>query len=153
MDICAYNRDIMANLSKALCLAAVAHQDQKDRYGEAFILHPLRVMMRFSDNTERIVAVLHDIVEKTHCTYAELRGHGFSDEVISAVERLTKRKHEPYLDYIKRAAQNPLAQKVKEADLQDHLEAIQKRGLSKESQERTARFQQALHTLLQKDKN
>lgn len=151
MEIYAYNKSIMANLSKALCLAAVAHQDQKDRYGAPFILHPLRVMMRLSDDNERIVALLHDVVEKTPCTYAELREQGFSDEVISAIECLTKQRNEPYLEYIKRASKNPLAQKVKEADLQDHLDAIQERGLNKESQERAARYQHAFRTLLHED--
>ncbi len=153
MDIYAYNICVMANLSKALCLAAVAHQDQKDRYGNPFILHPLRVMMRLSDNTERIVALLHDVIEKTPCTYAELREQGFSDKVISAVDYLTRRQNEAYLEYIKRASKNPLAQKVKVADLQDHLDGIQERGLDKESRERKARFQQALCTLLREDIN
>ncbi len=143
----------MANLSKALCLAAVAHKNQKDRYGIPFILHPLRVMMRLSADIERIVALLHDVVEKTPFTYADLHEQGFSDEVISAVEFLTRRQNEPYLEYIKRAKKNPLALKVKEADLQDHLEGIQERGSNRESQERKARFQQALLTLRMEDKN
>lgn len=143
----------MTNLSKALCLAAAAHQGQKDRYGEPYILHPIRVMMQVSGDIERIVALLHDVVEKTDRTYAELFNQGFSEEVIAAVEALTRRQNEPYLVYIKRASKIPLARRIKEADLQDHLDSIQAREKDDESLERTARFQQALLTLLQEDKN
>jgi (p)ppGpp synthase/HD superfamily hydrolase len=95
------------------------------------------------------VGVLHDTVEKTPRTYADLRREGFSKEVIAAVERLTKRDGEAYLDYIGRTAKDALAKRVKRADLQDHLNLLRGHRLSASEKERRARYRQAMHALLE----
>lgn len=80
----------MANLEKAIEIAAKAHAGQLDKGGEPYILHPLRVMLRMNDNLERMAAVLHDVVEDSDITLEKLSEEGFSAEVIEAVAALTK---------------------------------------------------------------
>lgn len=110
----------MATLEKALEIAARAHAGQKDKEGLAYILHPLRVMHRVSDEAARIVAVLHDVVEDTSVTLDDLRAAGFSDEVMAAVACVTHARHEPYAEYVVRCRNNPIARQVKLADLEDN---------------------------------
>jgi hypothetical protein len=110
----------MATLEKAIALAAQAHAGQRDKEGLCYILHPLRVMMRVQDDSARIVAVLHDTLEDTSLTEADLRREGFSDEIIAAVKVVTHDKDEPYADYVVRCASNPIARQVKLADLEDN---------------------------------
>jgi (p)ppGpp synthase/HD superfamily hydrolase len=78
-----------------------------------YILHPLRMMLRLSGPEERIVAVLHDVVEDTDWTLERLRGEGFPDEIVEAVESVTNREGESYDDFVRRAAKNPIGARVK----------------------------------------
>jgi (p)ppGpp synthase/HD superfamily hydrolase len=143
----------MADLDDALRVAAQAHRSQKDRYGSPFILHPIRVMLRLAGEVEQIVALLHDVVERSPWTLADLRREGFSEEVISAVALLTKREGEPYLDYISRVRDNPLAAQVKQADLQDHIDVLCKNSLETGESERMQRYHEALQALRRPEEN
>src|SRR5205807_5925884 len=96
----------MATLEKAIALAAQAHAGQRDKQGLPYILHPLRVMMRVEGDLARIVAVLHDTLEDTDVTAADLRREGFGDDVIEPLELVTHDKHEPYADYVARCARH-----------------------------------------------
>lgn len=107
----------MSILKRAVKLATEAHAGQLDKGGNPYILHPLAVMEQMSTETEKIVAVLHDVVEDTAVTLEDLRQYGFSEEVVSAIEALTRTKHEPYDLYIERVQRNALAVKVKIADM------------------------------------
>jgi len=106
----------MSTLERAIEIAAQAHSGQRDKGGEPYILHPLRVMMRMATEDERIVAVLHDVVEDPEMTLERLRSEGFSAAVVAAIEALTKLPGEDRLQAATRAARNPLARKVKLAD-------------------------------------
>ena len=143
----------MEDLDRALRVATEAHRGQKDRYGDPFLLHPLRVMLRCRTEEERIVALLHDVVEKSAWTLDDLKRQGFSAEVIAAVEDLTKREGEPYLEYITRARGGTLAREVKRADLQDHMDAIRERGPTGDASGRMARYRQAMRLLLRGEAN
>lgn len=79
-------------LNKAIIIAAQAHEGQLDKCGEPYILHPLRVMLKMHTEVERICAVLHDVVEDTNITLEDLRGEGFSEEIIGILDCLTKGK-------------------------------------------------------------
>lgn len=109
-------------LEHALALAATAHAGQVDKAGQPYILHPLRVLLRLSDPRQRIVAALHDVVEDTPVTLADLAAAGFSADVVAAVDALTHRADETYPEYVRRAAANPLARPVKRADVLDNLD-------------------------------
>ena len=108
------------HLGRAIELAKQHHKGQTDKVGKPYINHPLRVMNQMKSEDEKIVAVLHDIVEDTDISLNDLRNEGFSEEVVSAVECLTKQDGENYDSYIERISFNPLAVKIKLADLEDN---------------------------------
>lgn len=112
----------MSTLEDAILMATEAHRDQKDKAGAPYILHPLAIMMRMESETEMIVALLHDVIEDTGVMESDLEEFGFSEEVIEAVNCLTRREGEPYREYIDRIKQNPLAVKVKLADLENNMD-------------------------------
>ena len=112
-------------LNKAIGIAAKAHAGQVDKGGKPYILHPLRVMMKFCDDNgmdAQICAVLHDVVEDSNITFDDLRNEGFPEEIITALDCLTRRDGESYNDFIDRIIANPLACKVKNGDLADNMD-------------------------------
>jgi hypothetical protein len=110
----------MATIETALCIAAQAHEGQKDKDGVPYILHPLRVMAAVEGEEAQIVALLHDVVEDTAVTLDDLRRAGFSEAVLTAVRCVTLDKDEPYAEYVVRCKGNDLARQVKRADLEDN---------------------------------
>jgi guanosine-3',5'-bis(diphosphate) 3'-pyrophosphohydrolase len=112
----------MSTLERAIELAANAHAGQVDKAGEAYILHPLRVMLRVSSPQERMAAVLHDVVEDTHVSLHSLVAEGFSPEVIAAIDALTKRPGESRLQAAERAGANTIACRVKLADNAENMD-------------------------------
>jgi (p)ppGpp synthase/HD superfamily hydrolase len=131
---------LMSFLEKAIHIAVRAHQGQKDRYGKPFILHPLRMMMRMDTEMEKIVAVLHDVVEKSDQTLNDLRREGFPEEIVDAVDCLTKRPGDDYATHIRRARMNLLSQKVKIADLEDNMDPKRIIDFSEEDKKRLECF-------------
>lgn len=133
----------MSTLDKAILIAAQAHQDQKDRYGKAYILHPIRLMMKMDSVQEQIVAILHDVVEDSEWTLIDLHKEGFSEEIITAVDCMTKRDNELYMDYTERLKINPIARKVKLADLEDNMDLRRIAQISEYDLKRLERYHQA----------
>ena len=101
-------------------IAREKHKDQTDKNGAPYILHPLRVAARLEAPSEKIVALLHDVLEDTDMTVEELKECGATGEQIAALQLLTHKKQEPYRTYLARIKQNPLALAVKLADLADN---------------------------------
>ncbi|MDQ3702243.1 MAG: HD domain-containing protein [Chloroflexota bacterium] len=130
-------------LEDALLLAAEAHRGQvyPSQTGEPYILHPLRVMLRLESETERVAALLHDVVEDTPTTLTDLRRLGYPDDVVAAVDRLTRRDGETYEAYIERIAGDPLARRVKLADLADNLDNNRRLEPAPAVRERIARYE------------
>lgn len=141
----------MSTLERAIALAAEAHAGQQDKVGEAYILHPLRVMLAVGSPDERIVGVLHDVVEDTPWTLEGLRAEGFSAEVVDAVDALSRREGEDYFDFVLRAGANPLARPVKLADLRDNLDMTRIAAPSQRDYERCERYRKALALLGEKE--
>ena len=137
-------------LEDAIALAAQAHQGQvyPTPSGEPFILHPLRVMLQVEADIERIVAVLHDVVEDTAYTLDDLHRLGYPDEAIEALHRLTRRDGEPYEAYIGRVAGNPIARRVKLADLADNLANNRRLEPTAQNRARVERYERAQVRLL-----
>jgi (p)ppGpp synthase/HD superfamily hydrolase len=129
----------MPKLDDAILLAVQAHKGQSDRYGAPFILHVLRVMMRLESETEKTVGALHDVVEKTSVTFETLRASGYSEEVLQALDCVTRRPDESYEEFVERAAANPLAKRVKIADLEDNIDTQRMSELTSEDAERLDR--------------
>ena len=111
----------MSTLEKAIALAATQHAGQLDKGGQPYILHPLRLMLQFSNPTLQIIAVLHDILEDTSTTAEDLKALGFSAEIIQSIQALTKQTGESRLEAAKRTALNPLATQVKYVDVADNM--------------------------------
>jgi len=135
-------------LEDAIILAAHAHRGQVDKGGQPYILHVLRVMLRQEDETARLVAVLHDVLEDTSLTLADLRNAGYSEQVCAAVDCLTRRKGETYETMIERVATNPLARQVKLADLADNLDPKRQVPADSAAAHRQARYEAARKRLL-----
>ena len=134
-------------LGTAIVLATEAHRNQKDKAGEPYILHPLRIMGQLKSEESKIVGVLHDVVEDTSYTLDDLRHAGFGETIINAIESVTKKKGESYEAFIRRARTNPIGCKVKIADLKDNLNLGRLRKVAKEDLERVAKYGRALEVL------
>lgn len=109
-------------LSLAIKLATDAHTEAFDKGGSPYIGHPLRVMNGMNTTDEKIVAVLHDAIEDSPLTLEDLTTLGFSSIVIEAIEAITKRDGEEYEVYLNRVMVNPIALKVKIADMTDNMD-------------------------------
>lgn len=135
-------------LDDAIKLAVETHFGQTDKGGEIYVLHPLRVMMNMVTEDEKIVAVLHDVVEDSACTLDKLENKGFSTIIIDAVDALTRRSDENYSNFINRVNLNPLARKVKIEDIRDNLDVTRLSSISAKDAERIQKYHQALKQLV-----
>jgi (p)ppGpp synthase/HD superfamily hydrolase len=109
-------------LERAIQIAVEAHYGQKDKGNSAYILHPLRVMHNVKEYNEKIIAILHDVIEDTNVTLDDIRNEGYPEEIIFALDCITKRKGEVYKDYLDRVKQSELSRIVKLADLEDNCD-------------------------------
>lgn len=134
-------------LERAIAIAATAHEGQVDKGGSPYILHPLKVMLRVNTLEERIVAVLHDVVEDCGVSLDELRKEGFSEAVLMAIESVTKVPGESYETFVERAAQNPIGRVVKLADLEENSDLSRIAQPSWEDLERIEKYRRAIGVL------
>ncbi len=137
----------MSDLDTALAIAVEAHRGQVDKAGQPYILHPLRVMARVTTAEERLVAVLHDVVEDSPKTLDDLRAAGFDEAVVRAVDFLTRREDETYEAFIERVDGDALARRVKLADLEDNMTLTRLRELDERAVERLGRYMRAYRRL------
>jgi len=135
-------------LERAIAIAVRAHAGQKDRYGAPYILHPLRLMCQVDSQEEKIIAVLHDVVEDTEWNFKDLAREGFSEQIIKALDCLTKREQEPYEKFVERSARNPLARRVKLADLEDNMDLRRTDRLKPKEVERFNKYVKAWQRLM-----
>jgi len=111
----------MPTLNRAIEIATKSHKGATDKYGASYINHVTRVMNMGQTDNEKIVGILHDVIEDTHWTFEDLEKEGFSKEVIDAIKCVTKTSEdEDYEEFINRVKINPLAVKVKLNDLNDN---------------------------------
>lgn len=136
----------MSELEHAITIALNAHAGQEDKADEPYIRHPLRVMQQMNTETGRIVAVLHDVVEDADYTLNDIEER-FGGDVRSAVDALTKRDHESYPDFIERATENPIARRVKLADIEDNMDVTRLDEVSEAVWEKQKDYHDAWITL------
>lgn len=145
----------LAGLERAIEIATHAHAGDTDKGGETYIRHPLRVMRAMDTDEERIVAVLHDVVEDSEWTLNKIEEE-FDEEVREAVACLTKdeEKREQmddttyYLtEFIPKAADNEIARKVKQADVKDNIDITRLPEVSEDDLPRLQKYQKALQQL------
>jgi (p)ppGpp synthase/HD superfamily hydrolase len=130
-------------LEDAIRLAVEAHKGQLDKVGQPYILHPLRVMFRLTAEAERIVGVLHDVVEDTPYTFEDLRRMGYAEEIIEALDGVTKREGESYEAFVLRSKANPISRMVKLADLEDNMDLRRMVGVTEKDMQRLNRYRKA----------
>jgi GTP diphosphokinase / guanosine-3',5'-bis(diphosphate) 3'-diphosphatase len=136
-------------LEDAIRIALTIHEGQTDKAGQPYILHPLRVMLAGETEEERIVGVLHDCIED-----ADNPGEAvsyiveqFGLDILLAVESVSRKPGEVYMDFIRRASQHPVGRKVKEYDLRDNLRPERLAHLPPDQRGVSKRYEQALAIL------
>lgn len=125
---------------KAMKLAYAAHHGQQDKSGAPYIFHPIHLAESMDDALSCCVALLHDTVEDTYVTMEDIRRE-FPPEVADAVALLTHDDAVDYFDYVRAIAKNPIARKVKLADLAHNADQTRMAG-SGVSQEKMAKLRQ-----------
>ena len=135
-------------LSRAISTAAYVHASQLDKAGQPYILHPLRVMMAVTTIEEKIVAVLHDVMEDSDITIEELRQDGYPLNILIALDHLEHRKYESYGSYIRRVVTDVLASRVKVEDLKDNMNALRLPEMTSRDAARIIKYNKALQLIL-----
>ena len=139
----------MSTLQRAIEIATEAHKGQFDKAGNDYIGHPLRVMEMGKTEEEKIVGVLHDVVEDTSWTFEALEAEGFSKEIIEALRCVTKTsENENYDAFIDRVKKNPLATAVKINDLTDNMDIRRLPYLSDKDVKRLKKYLKAYKRLI-----
>lgn len=132
---------------RALQLAYQAHHGQVDKDGLPYIHHPLHVAEQMPDETTTIAALLHDTMEDTNLTIADLQAEGFPADAIEAVRYLTHDPSVPYLEYIRALRDNPVAVTVKLADLAHNSDVSRLRTVTEADVQRREKYQKAIAIL------
>lgn len=131
---------------KALLVAIKAHQGQKDKGGKPYILHPIRVALNVKGKDEKIVALLHDVIEDTSFTIDDL--DFLSKEQRKALLLLTHDDNVPYMEYIVELKKNKIASKVKLADLEQNMNLKRLKTISNKDLKRLEKYKRAKEILL-----
>lgn len=138
----------MPSIDDALELALAAHKGQKDKGGQPYIWHPIRVAMAVEGDKAKCVALLHDAVEDgEEVSLGEVCAR-MQSEVANAVKALTKKPGEKYQDYILRVQDNELARVVKVADLLDNLDTSRLPNLTRKDELRCEKYRWAVMELV-----
>ena len=139
----------MSTLARAIEIATEAHKGQVDKAGNEYIGHPLRVMEMGKTEEEKIVGVLHDVVEDTDWSFERLEAEGFAPEIIAALKCVTKiSENENYDAFIDRVKKNPLATAVKINDLTDNMDIRRLPYLSDKDVKRLKKYLKAYKKLI-----
>ena len=143
-----YNKNMKQSQSeKAYEIAKKAHLGQIDKAGEDYIKHPEKVASFVNSDEEKAVAYLHDVIEDTELTLEDLREYGFSEEVLEAVDVITKKKGQDYQTYLNSVKENKLARVVKLADLRHNSDLTRLMNITEKDRERKEKYQKAIDFL------
>lgn len=129
---------------KALQLCFHAHRDQVDRSGMPYVFHPFHLAEQMKDEATTITALLHDVAEDSDYTLQDIRNTGFPKEAVDALALLTHNKEEPYMEYVCRAACDPVARAVKLADLTHNSDLSRLNSIEEEDRQRAEKYKIAL---------
>ena len=131
-------------LSEAITTATIAHDGTYDRHGKPYILHPLHLMSKFIDDIElATIAVLHDVVEDTYVTLDHFRNKKYSKRVIRALDLLTRKEDDLYIDYINNMSGSMDAIRVKIEDLKHNSDITRTLGTTGKDLERLRKYHNA----------
>ena len=133
---------------KALTLCFEAHKDQVDKTGLPYVFHPFHLAEQMTDEYTTVCALLHDVIEDTDYTWPDLQKMGFPHEILEALKLLTHEESVPYMEYVQKIAENPIATKVKIADLRHNSDLSRLDTIDEWAINRTQKYQKALDFLL-----
>lgn len=131
----------------ALAIAKKAHAGQVDKAGVDYIQHPIYVASQVTTEQEKAVALLHDVIEDSDVTADDLLAVGLPDEVVKAVQILTKKKGQSYQEYLEKVKLNNLARIVKLADLKHNSDLSRLKSVTNTDYERVKKYKVAIHYL------
>ena len=134
-------------VNAALRFAFKAHEGQLDRSGIPYVNHPLHLAEQMDTEDETVVALLHDIIEDTEYTADDLSALGISEAALEAILLLTHDDAVPYLDYVRKLKDNPLARKVKIADLRHNYDLTRLEEVTEKDIARFRKYWSALRLL------
>ena len=129
---------------KAIKIAFKAHDGQIDKSGVPYITHPIHIAEQMKDEDSCVVALLHDVLEDTDITEEELLEEGFTKKQVDAIKVMTRKKTIPYMVYIKKIRENPLASTVKKADLTHNMDLSRISNPTKDDEKRCTKYSKAL---------
>lgn len=132
--------------NQALGIAEKAHAGQLDKGNSPYINHPLAVASMVEGDTEKVVALLHDVIEDGGIPLDGLCQ--FGPDVVSAVDAISRRKDEARADYLSRVAADPLAKAVKIADLRHNSDLSRIPNPTEKDIERIRQYQQEIAWLI-----
>jgi (p)ppGpp synthase/HD superfamily hydrolase len=127
-------------LEKAALICITNHAGQTDKAGKAYFQHPMRIALRCAGTEQKIVALLHDIIEDTSVTPEYLLEQGFSQTIVDAILSVTKHDGESYEDFVKRAAENPIGRVVKLRDRLDNLDVFRLAEVNSDDAQRLTKY-------------
>ena len=128
---------------KAMKFCFKAHKDQVDKSGMPYVFHPFHVAEQMTDEATTIVALLHDVVEDTDYTLEDIAAEGFGKEILEAVALMTHEDGVPYLDYVAKLKDNPIARTVKLADLAHNSDLSRIGEIDEETKQRLEKYKKA----------
>lgn len=132
---------------KAVNIAFRAHEGQMDHSGYPYILHPIHLAEQMETEDTCVVAMLHDVVEDTEVSLADLQAAGFTEPQLEAVRLLTHEKGVPYMDYVRNLKDNEIARIVKLADLRHNSDLSRLDIVTEKDRKRYEKYQQAMEIL------
>lgn len=136
-----------AKTKAALKLCFEAHKNQTDKSGMPYVFHPFHLAEQMKDEETTIAALLHDVVEDTDYTIADLEQMGFSPDVLEALKLLTHNDDTPYMEYAAKIKDNPIAKAVKLADLEHNSDLSRLDTIDEKVLKRKAKYSQAIRLL------
>ena len=139
---------IYTDLTKqAMKLCFEAHKNQKDKSGMPYVFHPFHLAEQMTDELTTVAALLHDVVEDTDYTFEDLRDMGYPEKVLEALMLLTHDDATPYLAYVERLKENPIARAVKLADLRHNSDLSRLVHVDQKALERVEKYKKAIALL------
>jgi (p)ppGpp synthase/HD superfamily hydrolase len=132
---------------KALRISFDAHKEQVDKTGLPYIFHPFHLAEQMDSEDEVCVALLHDVIEDSDMTPDILRSYGFSENIMTALSLLTHDDGTEYMDYIQKIKSNPLAAKVKLADLRHNSDVRRLDVIDDKMKQRHEKYRKAIEVL------
>jgi len=132
---------------RALRLCFEAHREQVDKTGLPYVFHPFHLAEQMQTEETTVAALLHDVVEDTDYTFADLEKLGFGGEILAALRLLTHDDDTPYMEYVAGLKDNPIARKVKLADLKHNSDLSRLDAVDEHALRRAEKYNKAIELL------